>query len=144
MKILSLAVILALFMIPALVSAKETTDLRATEAWATASLKGAETTAAYVTIENTSDTALTITDIDTPNAHAMIHSMTNDNGVMRMRHLNHIDIPAHQTVKLEKHGMHIMLMHMDAPLKEGDTLPLTFTLSNGDTLTVNAPVKAQQ
>ena len=133
----------AIILLPLAVHAVETTALKASDAWATASLKGSETAAAYLTLENTGDKPVTITDVDTPGAHAMLHSMTNDNGVMRMRHVDHLVVPAHQSVKLEQHALHIMLMHMDAPLKAGDTLPLTFTLSNGDTLTVNAPVKAQ-
>ena len=57
--------------------------------------------------------------------------MSMEGGVMRMRPLAAIDIPAEQTVTLSPGGMHIMLLGLGQPLREGQTFPLTFSFMPG-------------
>jgi copper(I)-binding protein len=47
-----------------------------------------------------------------------------DNGVMRMRPLPVLDLPARQTVTLAPGHYHIMLLGLTQQLKTGDSVPL--------------------
>ena len=49
---------------------------------------------------------------------------------MRMRPLAAIGIPAGQTVTLSPGGMHIMLLGLGQPLREGQTFPLTLSFEH--------------
>ena len=76
-----------------------------------------------------------------------VHEMAMEGNVMRMRALTSgLELPAGKTVELKPGGYHVMLMALKAPLKEGDTVPVTLTFKDKDgkasTTLVNAPVKA--
>lgn len=95
-----------------------------TNAWARATPGGAEAGAAYLTIE--SPTGDRLTALSTPVANkADLHTMSMDDNIMRMRPLADIDIPAGKSVTLQPGGTHIMLMGLKAPLKAGQSFPLT-------------------
>jgi len=49
---------------------------------------------------------------------------------MRMRPLAAIDIPAGQTGTLSPGGMHIMLLGLTQPLREGQSFPLTLSFDH--------------
>ena len=74
-----------------------------------------------------------------------IHEMKMDNGVMRMRAIDALDLPAGRTVKLEPGGYHVMLMGLKQTLNAGDTVPLTLIFESADrtrqTVEVKAPVR---
>lgn len=55
--------------------------------------------------------------------------MTMGGGVMKMRQVDGIDVPAGQMVTLKPGGYHIMLTGLTQPLKEGQTFPLTLTFA---------------
>jgi copper(I)-binding protein len=61
---------------------------------------------------------------------------------MRMRQVASIDVPAGGTVSLEPGGLHIMLIDLREPLKQGETLPLTLTFAKAGKVTVQVPVKS--
>jgi copper(I)-binding protein len=50
--------------------------------------------------------------------------MSNEGGVMKMRQLKQLDLPAGQTVRLAPNGNHIMLLDIKQPLQPGARLPL--------------------
>lgn len=74
-----------------------------------------------------------------------IHSMTHDNGVMKMRAIEFLPLPAGKMVKLGMSGNHVMLLNLKNPLKAGDSVPLTITVEFADKhkekINVNAEVK---
>jgi len=116
------------------------TGIKVTDAWARAMPGGAQTAAAYVTITSTS--ADRLTGVSTPAAQkAELHTMTMDNGVMKMRQVDGIDLPAGKTVALKPGGYHIMLMGLAQPLKEGQTFPLTLTFQKAGTQQVTVAVQ---
>ena len=100
-------------------------DVKITDAWARATPGGAQTAAAYVTVESASGDKLT--GASTPAAQkAEIHSMTMENGVMKMRPVvGGLALPPGEKVTLKPGGYHIMLTGLSKPLKEGETFPLT-------------------
>ncbi|MCE9551548.1 MAG: copper chaperone PCu(A)C [Betaproteobacteria bacterium] len=75
-----------------------------------------------------------------------IHSMTHDNGVMKMRAIEFLPLPAGKMVKLGVSGNHVMLLNLKNPLKAGDSVPLTITVEFADKhkekINVNAEIKS--
>jgi copper(I)-binding protein len=71
--------------------------------------------------------------------------MSNDNGVMRMRRLPRLELPAGETVRLAPGGDHIMLLDIKRPLRVGERVPLVLTIErNGkkSSIKVQAEVRA--
>jgi periplasmic copper chaperone A len=99
--------------------------------WAPATKPGQKTGAAYMELE-ASDSAVIIK-IESPQAKAVeVHSTTNDKGVMKMRKVDRLELPAGAAVKFEPGGMHLMLIGLKQPLKAGDTVVVKFTLLGAD------------
>ena len=112
--------------------------------WSRATPPAGRTGAGYLTIENrgATDDRLTGAAIDPAIADAAeFHSMTMDNGIMRMRPVaGGVVLPAGQTVELSPGGIHIMLVGLKAPLKEGTRVPLTLTFEKAGTVTVELDI----
>jgi len=60
-----------------------------------------------------------------------LHSMTMEGGMMRMREVKAIELPAGKPVDLGKSGYHLMLIGLKAPLKEGEMVPVTLRIKVG-------------
>jgi len=115
-------------------------NVRITDAWARATPGGAQTAAAYVSMESTSGDKLT--GVSTPAAQkAEIHSMTMDNGVMKMRQVDGIDLPPGQKVTLKPGGYHIMLTGLAKPLEAGQSFPLTLDFAKAGAKQVTVSVE---
>ena len=54
-----------------------------------------------------------------------MHVTIKEGDVFRMREVKGYEIPAHGSFELKPGGAHLMLVNIKAPLKEGDTVPLT-------------------
>jgi copper(I)-binding protein len=66
--------------------------------------------------------------VSTPAAGvAEIHEMKMDGGVMKMRAMPALDLPANQAVELKPGGYHLMLMDLKTPLAKDGILALTLT-----------------
>lgn len=74
---------------------------------------------------------------------AEMHSMSMDGGVMKMRKLEAIDIPAKGSVTLEPGGMHLMLIGLKAPLAEGQQVPLELRFDKAGVVKTTLKVKAR-
>jgi copper(I)-binding protein len=59
-----------------------------------------------------------------------LHTMSMQGDVMKMRPLAAIDIPAGQPVTLSPGRMHIMLLGLIQPLREGQSFPLTLSFDH--------------
>lgn len=70
-----------------------------------------------------------------------LHTHTNDGGVMRMRPIEKIAIPAGGHTQLKPGGLHIMLIGLNNQLEEGGMVHITLEFEDGSTKMVMAPVK---
>jgi copper(I)-binding protein len=66
--------------------------------------------------------------------------MTHEGGVMKMRPAVSPEIPPGKEVRLEPGGMHIMLMQLRQPLREGESIPITLIFEEAGEITVTAPI----
>ena len=104
-------------------------------------MPGAKVGAAYLTITNVGKESDRLLAVSAPIAgKAMLHSLTDDNGVMKMRPMDGIALKPGETVELKPGGLHIMLMDVQGGLKPGDTFPLTLTFEKAGARSVSASV----
>src|SRR6266478_5997034 len=107
-------------------AAAQTGQIEVKDAWARATPGQAENGAAYLTIVTPAADKLVA--ISTPAAKKTgLHTMTTEGGVMKMRPLDGLDVPANQPVTLKPGGIHIMLQGLNEPLHAGKSFPLTLT-----------------
>jgi copper(I)-binding protein/putative intracellular protease/amidase len=100
-------------------------------------------TAAHMVIENLTEQETALVAASSGVAEAVeLHRAETDNGMMRMRKLDRIALPVGKTDLTGE--LHIMLIGLKAPLKEGDQIPLTLEFENGVEQTVIAPVRKRQ
>jgi hypothetical protein len=137
-KLLAVATLLFLFTVSA---SAQTSGVAVTNPWARATPGGASTAAIYLTLQ--APAADKLVSVSTPAARqAELHTMSMDNGVMKMRALpGGIDLPAGQKVTLKPGGMHIMLSALTGPLKEGENVPLALTFAKSGTQQISVPVE---
>ncbi|GAB1233548.1 copper chaperone PCu(A)C [Ferrigenium sp. UT4] len=78
-------------------------------------------------------------------ASVELHSMVTEGGVMKMRQVEAIDLPAGEAVDMGAQGYHLMLIGLKKPLVEGKKIALTLRLrqANGKEkkVKVNAKVR---
>lgn len=71
-----------------------------------------------------------------------LHISQEDNGVMTMRPVDGVDVPAGGTVELKPGSYHIMLVDINRDLTPGDVLKLSLKFQNAGTIEVQAEVRA--
>jgi copper(I)-binding protein len=130
---------------PALIAVPARADssgIKVDQVWARATPGAAKTAAIYLTITNTGTTPDTLEGAaSTPAAeHADLHEEKMANGVMEMRPVKSLTIAPGKSVTLAPNGYHIMLTDLKAPLKEGQSVPLTLTFEHAGTKRVTASV----
>src|SRR6185312_13881300 len=138
-SILVLGAAMTLFAVPAFA---ESGGIRVEQVWARATPGGAKAAAIYMTIANTGTTPDTLDGTaSTPAAaHALLHQEKMANGIMEMRPVESLTIEPGKTVVLQPGGYHLMLTGLKAPLKEGQTVPLTLTFVHAGKEQVTASV----
>ena len=119
-------------------------DLTIGHPWTRVTPGGVKNGVVYVTFINDGTTADRLLKVSTPiAASASIHESSQEDGVMRMREVGSVDLPAGKTVELKPGGLHIMLMGLKQPLKDGDMVPLTLTLADEGEVPVEVMVMDQ-
>lgn len=117
-------------------------EVTVNDAWARATAPGQENGSVGMLITSQKDARL-IAVSSTAAASSEIHTMSMDGGVMKMRQIEDLPLPAKQAVKLGPGGEHLMLMGLKKPLKEGDTVALTLTVQFADKSTEKVKVTAK-
>ncbi len=64
-----------------------------------------------------------------------------DMGVMQMREVGSIELPAGEAVSLEPGGYHIMFLEVPTPLEAGQTFDITLDFENADDMVVTVEVR---
>ncbi len=112
-------------------------------AFARATIGSGETGAAYLAIHNPTDHPDRLIGAKVTIAEkASFHTHLNQNGVMKMRQLKAVEIPAKGMVVFKPGGKHLMLMGLKAPLRMGESFPLVLVFKKAGEITVTIPVLA--
>jgi copper(I)-binding protein len=102
---------------------------------------GAQATGAFMVLKNNGDKDVKVVKASSPAARiAELHEHINDGGVMKMRPVAAIDIKAKGEAVLKPGGLHVMLIDLTAPMKEGDKIAITFGFDDGSSKQVDVPV----
>lgn len=136
------AIALTLSAILALAPGAQASSVMVMKAYARASATPtAETGAAYVSLMAHGEADRLIA-VSTPAAKmAGLHETVLQDGVMKMQHVDALDIPANGQLRMKPGGYHIMLMQLAAPLKSGTSFDLTLTFEKAGTTTISVPVR---
>ncbi|MBF0355115.1 MAG: copper chaperone PCu(A)C [Alphaproteobacteria bacterium] len=116
-------------------------DLKIVHPWARATAPSAPAGGAFLTIVNggASDKLLSAS-ADVSNV-VELHTHITEGNVVRMRKVENIDLAGGSETKLAPGGLHVMLIGLKAPLKEGATFPLTLTFERSGSITVEVNVQ---
>lgn len=110
-------------------------------AWARATPPGSTVASVYAQVE--AQQTDEIVAISTPAAERVeIHATSEAAGVMKMRPVSSVPLPANEPVKFEAGGLHLMLIGLRKPLVAGSSIPLTFAFRSAAPLTIEADVVA--
>ncbi len=117
-------------------------EVAVSKAWARATAPGQDSAAVSLHITSQKDANI-IAVGSAAASSAEIHSMTHENGMMKMRALSALALKAKQEVALGDDGNHIMLIGLKKPLKAGDSVALTLTVQFADKHKEKVEVKAE-
>ena len=103
---------------------------------------GTTTTGAFMTIHNASNAERKLVKATSPiSDKVQLHTHMNENGVMKMREIPEIVVPASGKVELKPGSYHIMLIETKNALNEGDRVPITLNFDDASTSQVEAIVR---
>lgn len=147
LKKIGLPLLSAMFIASILISACSKQDsIEIKNQWVRASNDGQDVSAAYMTIVSNEDTSLIAIDSDVADV-IEIHSMSMENGVMKMRMLDTLDLIAGKPTELSPGGFHLMLFDLKKPLTAGKEAHFTLHFKNKagqeKTISITSPIKAE-
>lgn len=117
-------------------------DIAVQQPWTRAAGQGA-TGAGFMAVSNRGAAADRLLSAASPAARSMeMHTMIRDGDAMRMRPVDAIEIPAGQTVALRPGGLHLMLVGLSRPLREGEAVPVTLRFERAGEVQVTMSVQA--
>ncbi|MBI5682720.1 MAG: copper chaperone PCu(A)C [Deltaproteobacteria bacterium] len=117
-------------------------DIEIKMAWTRETPPNAPTGAAYMTIANhgTADDRLIETESNI-SERTELHMGYMEQGMMKMRKLNSIDMPAGKTVELKPGGYHVMFIGPKKQLTAGEEIHIVLKSETAGIIKVTAPVK---
>lgn len=102
----------------------------------------AQATASFMLLQNNSDHDILLTSARSDVAQKVeLHTHIHDNGVMRMRQVPNIKIPAKGQTLLKPGGLHIMLIGPTQDISKGKQIKQTLLFQDGSSKTITMPVK---
>lgn len=116
-------------------------DIAVEQAWSRATAPSAPNGAAFMTIRNTGAEADRLVSAAAAIADRVeLHTHRMEDGVMKMRQVEAIDIPADGSAELRPGGLHVMMFGLKTPLVQGGTFPVELTFEKAGTRTVEVSV----
>lgn len=111
--------------------------------WARATPPGTTVGAVYLVIDNRSrrsDRLLSAASLRATSVE--VHATIRDLDQVRMRRVDPLHVGAGERLVLEPGGLHVMLVGLAAPLREGETVPLTLKFEHAGEVIVRVVVLA--
>ncbi len=111
------------------------------DAWVRATVPQQKATGAFMQLQSVQD--VKVISAQSPVAGVVeVHEMSMDGGVMKMRAIPSLALPAGKAVELKPGGYHVMLMDLKGQVKDGDTVPVTLVVEGKDGKRQNIEIKA--
>ncbi len=100
---------------------------------------------AYMGLTNGSDQNAELVAAEGTVAKAIeLHTHVMEDGMMHMKKIDKIDLPAGKTVMLESGGLHVMLIGLTQDLKPDTKVSLTLVFNDGSKKELEVPVRKMQ
>ena len=116
-------------------------DLEIHEPWAREGSKLAKSGAAFLSIVNTGAPDRLLSASSDVAGRVELHTHLMDKGIMKMRQVEAIDLPAGNEVHLQPGGFHVMLMGLKQQLVEGGSLMLGLRFERAGSIEIPVPIK---
>lgn len=117
--------------------------IQVVEVWSRELPPNAPVGAAFMSIENHSDTPDRLISAESSIAEVTeLHAHIHEGDVMRMVKVESIDVPANGQLTLEPGGYHIMLIDLKKPLVAGEHLPLSLQFEHAGQMDVIVDIKS--
>jgi hypothetical protein len=111
-------------------------------AYARAVPPGQPNSALFMVLKNEGDQDLALVSADSSASDVVeLHTHTMDEGMMKMRRVEQIDLPAGETVTLEPGGLHVMLIGLKEQLVPGGEVAVKLQFNDGTSAELTAPVQ---
>ncbi|HAZ94088.1 MAG TPA: copper chaperone PCu(A)C [Porticoccaceae bacterium] len=139
-----LLILVLLFATPALAqAAAPTADVQVTNAYIRTMPPGRTTTAGFLTIANNSDQSCELTGaMSTLSNRLEFHEHQHTQGMMKMRPVATVVVPAGETVVFEPGGLHIMLFNIDTELAAGEVTQMQLITDQCGSISFDAKVRS--
>lgn len=117
-------------------------DIRIERPWARATPGNSRVGAAYFTLEDLGTAPDKLLRVATPvAATGELHTHMMENNVMQMRPVGAIEVHPGTPTVFQPGGLHVMLMDLKQPLKEGERFPLTLEFERAGKIEVMVSVE---
>jgi periplasmic copper chaperone A len=119
-------------------------SIHISQPWSRATPKGAASGAGYMTLTNKGTAPDRVSCVsDDASAQCQIHTMTMENGVMKMRPVEGgLEIKPGESVTLKPGGNHMMFLSLNHSLEQGGMVKATLKFDHAGTIDVEYPVLA--
>ncbi|MBY0366119.1 MAG: copper chaperone PCu(A)C [Roseateles sp.] len=136
------SILLACTLIGGAFAAQAQVSVKVDDPWVRATVAPQKATGAFMQL--TASKAVKVVAASSPVAAMVeIHEMKMEDGVMKMRAVDALALPAGQPVALKPGSYHVMLMGLQRPIQAGETVPLTLTVEGEDKQRSSVEIKAQ-
>jgi copper(I)-binding protein len=123
-------------------AARAEPQIEINNAWARATPGASSIGAAYLQLANTGDAPDRLMSVASFVARAVeLHATIQDGDIMRMQKIDTVEIAPGAAVDFKPNGMHIMLIDLKGPLRQGNSFPLTLTFADSGATTVEVTVQ---
>ena len=116
-------------------------NIQVTEAWSRPTPPGIEVGVAYFVINNRGKDDRLLGASSPVARRAELHISQMEGGVMKMKHLDAVEVRSGVSTSFAPSGRHVMLTGLKRPLKAGDVFPLVLTFANAGPFKVQVHVK---
>jgi len=117
-------------------------SIEVSHAWTRATAGAAQTGAVYMTLKNVGKASDQLVSVSSPVAGmAELHATMKEGDVMKMQASPPIELKPDVAAELKPGGLHVMLMHLKSPLRQGEKIPVTLTFAAAPSITLEVPVR---
>lgn len=134
-----------LLLAPLIAVAGAADDVSVVDPYVRAVPPGQPNSAAFMQLHNKSTTRHAIVKAQSPVAKIVeLHTHIMEGGMMKMRQVERIEVPAQGSTTLAPGGLHVMLLGLTADLTPDQLVPVTLMFEDGSKTTIQAPVRKLQ
>lgn len=118
-------------------------DIQIDGAWARATPSGRDSANVYLSV--TSKQTATLVSASSPASQAVaMRTMSHKGGMMKTLDVQSIELPANKRIDMtSEHGYHLALVGLKAPLKAGETVPLTLNIETAGKQNIKVDVRVE-